>query len=56
MAIARYFSRLGGLEGKTNEDFAMSEMLLEEQNDLYNILAKANYPADGNKGSLLILS
>ncbi len=43
----RYLGRLAGLQGDTNEDFAMSEQLIEEQNDIYNVLAKANYsPGD----------
>jgi len=46
MAIARYVGQKAGLQGE-GKDFAISEMLIEEQNDLYNILAKAMYhPVD----------
>ncbi len=43
MAIVRYLSRKTGLEGDSDEDYAVSEMLLEEFNDLYTILAKVRY-------------
>jgi len=46
MAIARYIAHKGGLQGE-GKDFAVSEMMIEEQNDLYNALAKAMYaPSD----------
>jgi len=48
MAIARYMARKAGLQGDTDSDFAMSEQLIEEQNDLYVVLAKAQY-ATGDK-------
>jgi len=48
MAIARYAARKAGLTGDNDHDFAVSEQLIEEQNDLYNMLAKANY-APGDK-------
>jgi len=48
MAIARYVSHKAKLQGDNDHDFAMSEMLLEEQNDIYNALAKAQY-ARANK-------
>eukprot|EP01101_Sappina_pedata_P007756 TRINITY_DN4157_c0_g1_i1.p2 TRINITY_DN4157_c0_g1~~TRINITY_DN4157_c0_g1_i1.p2 ORF type:complete len:217 (-),score=98.47 TRINITY_DN4157_c0_g1_i1:100-693(-) len=37
MAIARYVSRKGGLEGE-GKDFAISEMLIEEQTDITNLM------------------
>jgi len=43
LAIARYVSRKGGLQGDTDADFAISEQLLEEHGDIYNVLAKAQY-------------
>jgi len=43
MAIARYASRKAGLSGDNDRDFAISEQLIEEQNDIYNVLAKAQY-------------
>ena len=45
-AIARYLGRKYGLQGDTDADFALSEILIEEQVDLLNILFKANYSAD----------
>ncbi|KAL6050692.1 Glutathione S-transferase P [Balamuthia mandrillaris] len=42
MAIARYLAKKAGLQGATDADYAMSEQLIEEQNDIYSILAKAN--------------
>jgi len=46
MAIARYISRKAGLEGE-GADFAISEMLIEEHNDLFTSLSKAQYhPSD----------
>eukprot|EP01089_Gocevia_fonbrunei_P008356 TRINITY_DN20022_c0_g1_i1.p1 TRINITY_DN20022_c0_g1~~TRINITY_DN20022_c0_g1_i1.p1 ORF type:complete len:199 (+),score=43.67 TRINITY_DN20022_c0_g1_i1:52-648(+) len=46
MAIARYISRIANLGGDSDVDFAMSEQLIEAQNDIYNILAKAHYATD----------
>jgi len=43
MAIARFAARKADLSGDNDHDFAMSEQLIEEQNDLYNVLAKAHY-------------
>ena len=42
-AIARYLARKANLLGSTDADFAISEMLVEEQVDLFGILGKANY-------------
>jgi glutathione S-transferase len=49
-AIVRALSRRGGLEGKTEADFVLSEMLTEEFGDILNALGKAMYPnpAAGN--------
>ncbi len=49
LAIARYLSRVGGLEGKTDADFAVSEMLIQEFEDIYGDMAKANYVPDDAK-------
>ncbi len=43
-AIVRVLARRGGLEGKTDADFALSEMLTEELGDILNALGKAMYP------------
>jgi glutathione S-transferase len=43
-AIVRVLARRGGLEGKTDADFALSEMLTEEFGDLLNALGKAMSP------------
>jgi len=42
-AIIRYLARKGGLQGASDAEFARSEMLIEEANDLFNILVKAQY-------------
>lgn len=42
-AITRYISRIGGLQGRTDEDFARSEMLLCEYEDIYNQFRKCKY-------------
>ena len=47
MAIVRVLARKGGLEGKTDADFAVSEMLLEEFNDTFTSMAKCQYPGEG---------
>ena len=43
-AIVRVLARRGGLEGKSEADFVLSEMLTEEFGDLLNALGKAMYP------------
>ena len=43
-AIVRVLARRGGLEGKSDADYALSEMLTEEFGDLLNALGKAMYP------------
>ena len=50
-AIFRYLARKAGLQGDNDAEFALSEMLIEEANDLFSMLAKAQYPADGNKNA-----
>lgn len=42
-AITRYLARIGGLQGSTDADYAMSEMLLSEYEDIYNMFVKAKY-------------
>lgn len=46
LAIARYISRAGKLQGDTDREFAMSEQLIQEGEDLYMALAKAHYSPD----------
>lgn len=46
MAMARYIARKANLQGDTEADFALSEMLIEEQNDIYNLVADAHYAQD----------
>ncbi len=43
MAIARVFARKANLQGDSDADFAVSEMLLEEFSDIFNMMSKANY-------------
>lgn len=45
-AIARFAARQAGLQGDNDADFATSEQLIEEFQDLFNALAKANYSPD----------
>lgn len=42
-AILRVMGRKAGTAGDSESDFAFSEMLIEEQADIYNAMAKANY-------------
>eukprot|EP00037_Helgoeca_nana_P014353 m.133974 g.133974 ORF g.133974 m.133974 type:complete len:256 (+) comp22512_c0_seq1:119-886(+) len=42
-AISRYIAKIGGLSGGSDADFAMSEMLLCEADDILAILAGAKY-------------
>ena len=46
-AIVRVLARKAGLEGKSEADYAVSEMLLEEYSDLLTSLGKCMYPAEG---------
>jgi glutathione S-transferase len=48
-AIARYLGRKYGLQGNSDADFALSELLIEEQVDLNNIVFKANYSPNKNE-------
>ena len=41
-AISRYLARKANLLGNTDADYAISQMLVEEQVDLFNIIGKAN--------------
>eukprot|EP01121_Diplochlamys_sp_Union-15-3_P003312 TRINITY_DN13166_c0_g1_i1.p1 TRINITY_DN13166_c0_g1~~TRINITY_DN13166_c0_g1_i1.p1 ORF type:complete len:206 (+),score=31.44 TRINITY_DN13166_c0_g1_i1:22-618(+) len=43
LAIARYIGRKAHLLGDTDTEFGISEMLVQQYDDLYNILAKAQY-------------
>lgn len=43
LAIVRVLSRMGGLAGATDADFALSEMLIQEAEDIYLSLSKAMY-------------
>ncbi len=46
-AILRYVARKAGLNGDDSDDkLGLSEMLIEEANDINNLLIKANYAAD----------
>jgi len=45
-AIARYFARKGKMEGENVIDFALSEQLIEEANDIFNLLGKAKKSGD----------
>jgi hypothetical protein len=42
-AILRVIGRKAGTAGDSDADFAFSEMLIEEQADIYNLIVKANY-------------
>ena len=54
LAIVRVLGRKAGIEGKTDADFAKSEMLIEESNDLYASLGKAMYPTTGAEGCVCV--
>jgi len=45
-AIIRYMAKLGNLSGDSIAKFAKSEMLIEESQDIFTILAKAQYAGD----------
>eukprot|EP00744_Colponema_vietnamica_P000101 GILI01000193.1.p1 GENE.GILI01000193.1~~GILI01000193.1.p1 ORF type:complete len:215 (+),score=83.41 GILI01000193.1:52-645(+) len=49
-AIARFLARKAGLQGDNDDDFATSEMLIEEFVDVFNNLAKINYSEDKVNG------
>jgi glutathione S-transferase len=48
-AITRYIARKGGLLNISDADNAISEMLLQEADDLFGGLAKAKYELGGKK-------
>jgi len=43
LAIIRFLARKGGLQGSNDHEFAMSEQLIQEGEDIYGLLAKAQY-------------
>eukprot|EP01123_Difflugia_compressa_P009440 TRINITY_DN313_c0_g1_i1.p1 TRINITY_DN313_c0_g1~~TRINITY_DN313_c0_g1_i1.p1 ORF type:complete len:213 (-),score=45.31 TRINITY_DN313_c0_g1_i1:153-752(-) len=43
LAIARYLARKAHLLGETDREFAVSEMMVQQYDDFYNQLAKAQY-------------
>lgn len=45
-AIMRYLAKVGNLNGETIEDFALSEMLIEESQDIFAAMAKCMYSPD----------
>ena len=44
MAITHYIARLGGIEGETPADYAMSEMLICQGNEIFEFLFDAAHP------------
>ena len=46
LAILRYLARKGGLQGDDDKAFAFSEMLIQEMEDCFTLMAKANYDSD----------
>lgn len=49
-AIMRYLAKKTNLQGQTDADFVMSEMLTEEYGDVLNGLGKCQYPPTGAAG------
>lgn len=49
-AILRYVAKLAGLQGSTDIAFALSEQLIEESNDIFQLLSKANHASDKAAG------
>lgn len=45
-AILRYAGSIAGTSGGSGKPFAVSEMLISESEDLFNMMGKANYSAD----------
>jgi len=45
-AIIRYLARKAHLQGDSEADFAKSEMLIEEMQDIFTVVAKAQYSPD----------
>jgi len=46
LAIVRFLARKANLQGETDAEFARSEELIQEGEDLYMALAKAHYTPD----------
>jgi len=46
LAIVRFLARKAKLEGETDAEYALSEQLIQESEDIYTGLAKANSAAD----------
>jgi len=46
LAIVRVLARKANLQGETDAEFAMSEQLIQEGEDLFLAIAKAHYAAD----------
>lgn len=40
-AMIRYLARKGGIQGDTDEEFALSEMLIEEARDILSLMERA---------------
>ena len=57
-AIIRYLAKQAGLSGDNDAEFAFSEMLIEESQDLISLMNKAFYAADKNDAlnGMLVLS
>ena len=45
-AIIRYFAKLSNLDGKTMQEFGVSDMLIEEYQDIFAALSRCNYHTD----------
>ncbi len=41
LAMVRYLARKGGIQGDSDADYALSEMLLEEARDVISLMEKA---------------
>jgi len=46
LAIVRYVARLAHLQGESDKEFGLSEQLVQEFDDIYSQMAKAQYGAD----------
>ena len=56
LAIVRYLARKGGLQGDDDKGFAFSEMLIQEMEDIFTLLARANYENNKVRESLFTSS
>ena len=45
-AIIRYFAKLSNLDGSTMQEFGISDMLIEEYQDIFAALSRCNYNPD----------